>query len=402
MSLNVVRDYSQDALDGKRRVAAFVSDSQSQEVLKLALTRLDLGNELVQKGTIRDAIEHFSKHPSPQLIIADVSNLEMPVSLINELANVCEPGTHVVIVGDQESVGLFRELVQLGVTDYLVKPLPEDLLLRALHRAVGDEAARRRSQRAGRVISVYGTVGGVGATSLTAALGHQLSGRLNRRVALIDPDLHNGDLALHLNVNPGNGLLEALSDVQRLDTVFLERATAKRGERLSLLASEQDLKEPAHFASDAMEKITDLLANQHHFVAVDVPRSPSDQAISIMKDSDLRLLVLEPSLASLRMAARCLRALGRDLDGRRNLLILNHPRHGNKTVMSRAKIEEVLARSIDFVVPYAKELPLAADYGDPEETPGAAFRQAVSSLASELVGESPERASGWRRWLRRG
>ena len=84
------------------------------------------------RGGIAKAIEYLSEQRSPHLLIVDISGIDLPLSQIHTLADVCEPGTNVVAIGDHNDVGLYRDLQEAGVSNYIVKPLTRELLTRAL------------------------------------------------------------------------------------------------------------------------------------------------------------------------------------------------------------------------------------------------------------------------------
>ena len=72
------------------------------------------------------------KQRSPHLLLVDISGIDLPLSQIHTLADVCEPGTTVVAIGDHNDVGLYRDLIDAGVSHYIVKPLTRELLTKAL------------------------------------------------------------------------------------------------------------------------------------------------------------------------------------------------------------------------------------------------------------------------------
>src|SRR5262245_55273106 len=84
------------------------------------------------RGGITKAIAHLSQQRSPDILIVDVSGVELPVSKVNALAEVCEPGVAVIAIGDRNEIGLYRDLLHAGVADYVVKPISLQLLAKTL------------------------------------------------------------------------------------------------------------------------------------------------------------------------------------------------------------------------------------------------------------------------------
>ena len=65
----------------------------------------------IHKGGIAEAIELLGANRSPRLLVVDISDVDLPLSAINDLAEVCEPGVTVVAIGDRNDVGLFQEQI---------------------------------------------------------------------------------------------------------------------------------------------------------------------------------------------------------------------------------------------------------------------------------------------------
>src|SRR5215471_14177703 len=114
---------------GRLPVMAFV-DADTERLLQES--SLLSGRNQVIRGGITKAIEYLSEHRSPHLLLVDISGVELPLSKVQMLADVCEPGTNVIAIGDHNDVALYRDLQEAGVSNYLIKPLTRDLLARAL------------------------------------------------------------------------------------------------------------------------------------------------------------------------------------------------------------------------------------------------------------------------------
>src|SRR5438874_1346537 len=114
---------------GRLPLMAFV-DTETERVLQESSGML--GRCAIMRGGIAKALEYLSGQRSPQLLLVDISGIDLPLSKIHILADVCEPGTAVVALGDRNDVGLYRDLLEAGVSNYVVKPLTRELLGRVL------------------------------------------------------------------------------------------------------------------------------------------------------------------------------------------------------------------------------------------------------------------------------
>jgi DNA-binding response OmpR family regulator len=122
---------------GRAPLLAFVSDAATEKVLRECLTQLSLANGMILRGGIAKAIETLGAERSPDILIVDISGIDLPISQVDVLAEVCEPGVTVIAIGNRNEIGLYRDLLQAGVTDYIVKPLTSQLIARALNHGTG-------------------------------------------------------------------------------------------------------------------------------------------------------------------------------------------------------------------------------------------------------------------------
>src|SRR5207342_2190732 len=107
---------------------AFVADEATAELLRPVAVEHGWSPEKVNKGGLRNAVQTLSVSASPSILFVDLSESGDPLSDINALAEVCEPGTVVIAAGQVNDVRLYRDLVASGIQDYLLKPFTADQL----------------------------------------------------------------------------------------------------------------------------------------------------------------------------------------------------------------------------------------------------------------------------------
>ena len=73
----------------------------------------------IQMGGVTAAVEAYRSSPTPNVIILESDNRpEDILAGLDQLAEVCDAGTRVVVVGRINDVTLYRELTRRGVSDY--------------------------------------------------------------------------------------------------------------------------------------------------------------------------------------------------------------------------------------------------------------------------------------------
>src|SRR5579885_3250327 len=85
--------------------------------------RLAKAHLKIQMGGMAAAIEAYRAAPTPNVIVLEADARNNVLTGLDQLATVCDPGTRVVVIGRVNDVGLYRELVRRGVSDYVLSPI---------------------------------------------------------------------------------------------------------------------------------------------------------------------------------------------------------------------------------------------------------------------------------------
>jgi pilus assembly protein CpaE len=381
---------------GRAPLLAFVSDSATEKALRDCLTQLSLAHGMIVRGGIAKAIETLGAERSPNILIADISGVDLPISQVDALAEVCEPGVTVIAIGDRNEIGLYRDLLHAGVTDYIVKPLTPQLIARALNQRTGTGGATAIQKKLGTMTALIGARGGVGTTTIAVNLAWHLANRQSRRVALVDLDLQNGDCALALNIKATPGMREALVNPTRIDSTLLERVMTPVGHRLFVLSSEEPLRDDLEFTTEAVDTLVRALREQFHYVIVDVPRIPATPYRQVLDTADFRIIVGDQTLRSVRDIVRLRDALGEGDGKQRNGFVLNRYGEGGRRAVSLQEMHHVLGLQPRTVIPFLPTVFAAAANGTRVAVARRSkFSDAIAALVLELSGRSPERRRWW-------
>jgi pilus assembly protein CpaE len=384
---------------GRLPMMAFVDGATEQVLQECAVL---LGRNQILRGGIAKAIEYFNEQRSPNQLLVDISGIELPLSQIQILAEVCEPGTNVIAIGDHNDVALYRDLQAAGVSDYLVKPLTRELLTRTLAPKTnsGDMGKASAALKLGKMVAFVGARGGVGATTLAANLAWHLANQQSRRVALVDLDLQQGDCALLFNVETTPGLRDALANPLRLDPLLLDRLMSKHGERLFILGGEEPIQDHVQFTSAAIDTLFAVLRSQFHYVVVDVPRIPIPAYRRALEIADRRVIVVDQTMRSMRDAVRLKNTFGDTVGaeqiGHRSIFIVNRAGEAGQHGLDLKEIAAVLQTKATSTVPFLPKLVTPAAHHATVAARHHKFGKAVSQLALEISGRTRKR-----RWFSR-
>src|SRR6187401_1846441 len=350
--------------------AAFICDEAALDVLRPVIIEMGWQPEKCNKGGLRNAVQSLSISASPAILMVDLSESGDPLNDINALAEVCEPGTVVIAVGQVNDVRLYRDLLASGIHDYLLKPLSVSQLRDSLTQAQAVFMAPRSSE--GETVkkhvstAVVGTRGGVGASTLATSLAWLFSSDHKKPTALLDLDVHFGTGALALDLEPGRGLTDAIENPSRIDGLFIERAMIRANERLSVLSAEAPLHQPLVTDGTAFFQLQEEMKNAFESTVLDLPRQMLIQYPHMVHDAHVAVVVSELTLAATRDTIRVLAWLKSNAPQTKVIVVSNRVPTGGALEISKKDFEQSIERDVDIVFPDDRKVAAqAAKLGKP-------------------------------------
>ena len=258
--------------------------------------RLGKAHLKIQMGGMVAAIEAYRTAPTPNVIILETDGRGDILVGLDQLASVCDAGTRVIVIGRINDVGLYRELVRRGVSDYLIAPINAFDMVRSICNLY----AAPEAKAVGRIVAVVGAKGGVGASTVAHNVAWAIARDLALDSVVADLDLAFGTAGLDYNQDPPQGIADAVFSPDRVDTAFIDRLLSKCTDHLSLLAAPATLERVYDFGAEAFDAIFDTLRSSMPCVVLDIPHQWSGWTKRAMVNADDILIVATPDLACLR------------------------------------------------------------------------------------------------------
>lgn len=282
-------------------IQCFCESSDTAEAIQIAAEdrRLAKAHVSVHMGGAQAAVAHYQESPTPNLIIIE-SGLEREEMLyeLDSLAECCDAGTKVLVVGVLNDVLLYRELLRRGVSEYLVTPLSPLQLMEAVSNLYNDP----ESDPVGNTVAFIGAKGGVGSSTICHNVAWTMSELMNTEVVIADLDLAFGTTGLDFNQDPVQGIADALASPERLDDQLLDRLLTKCTDHLSIFAAPVILDRDYDVSPDGCEMVIDIVRQNVPYVVVDLPNAWSDWSKRILTQADEVVITAAPDLANLRNA----------------------------------------------------------------------------------------------------
>ena len=282
-------------------IQAFCDTNETAEAFQVAADdrRLAKAHVSVHMGGAQAAVGHYQESPTPNLIIIETLLLrDGIVGELDKLAEFCDAGTKVVIIGHANDVVLYRELLKRGVSEYLIAPVSPMALMESISNLYNDP----QSDPVGHVYAFVGAKGGAGSSTVCHNVSWCLSEILKSNVVIADLDLAFGTAGLDFNQDPVQGIMEALGSPERLDEVLLDRLLTKCTDHLSIFAAPGTLDRDYDLTADACDIVIDVVRQNVPHVTIDVPHVWTGWSKRILTQADQIVITAAPDLANLRNA----------------------------------------------------------------------------------------------------
>ncbi|MDJ0951026.1 MAG: AAA family ATPase [Alphaproteobacteria bacterium] len=329
---------------------AFASDQDTAERLAEFCRTRRFAARIGPRG-IAGAAEYLTKNPPVELLLVDLDGVSDPMAAIDSLAEVCDPGTAVIAIGSTNDVTLYRQLLDAGLSDYLIKPLKAGSLLHAVEKASRPVDSESTPHSLGVVSVFVGARGGVGGSTIAVNTAWQLAQRGDGRAMLIDLDLHFGTAALALDLEPGRGLREMLENPARIDSMFIASAASGADAKLHVLGAEEPLDVDAEFSDEAIQRLLDEVRKSYDHIIIELPRSMVIRMRHLLSTATSVVLVSDLSLGGMRDTMRLLDLVRQEAPKARRQVVVNRVGADKKHELPRNEFERGIEEKISFMVP---------------------------------------------------
>ncbi len=297
------------------------------------------------------------------------------------------PDVHSFAVSAYSEPEAIITAMRAGCAEYLLKPVQHERVLDGLARVEAKQKQRARSTVRGKVITLVGSKGGTGVTSLALHLALELAHERKRKCLLVDQHLALGDASLYLGTGRHQySFYELASNADHLDEELLRGFLLHHNSGLDLLDSPETV-DAIHGASPStVEHTLAFLADTYHFVIVDCPPGLTDGTRACISQSEQVAIVMTAELPSVRNTVRYIEHLSKLVYSSSSIhVVLN--RHSKKGPLSDDRIEKALGREISLRVPNSyNEVIRAINTGAPISSGNKSdFSAAMQKWAHQLA-----------------
>jgi pilus assembly protein CpaE len=220
----------------------------------------------------------------------------------------------VFLISENSVPDVLLQAIRTGAKEFFPQPLNEEELRQALEKFKDrrDKPGRKDPDGIGRIITVIGSKGGVGTTTVAVNLAVNLAGKKSATpsVALIDMNMLFGEIPLFLELKPGFHWGEITKNIVRLDSTFLMNILTKHPSGVYVLPSPRHLNNREPIIPELVGRLIGFMQRIFDFVIIDGGQSLDESSLKILEMSDIVLLITLLSLPCLSNTNRLLESFG--------------------------------------------------------------------------------------------
>lgn len=347
-------------------------------------------------GDVESAIEYYSNHASPDLVLVETLHITDDFAgRLEILGTNCSEHTAAVVVGPINDVYLYRKLIEMGVSDYLVKPLTREVLASVFSKILTDRLGAQNS----KLIACIGAKGGVGASSLSYLLSDVSANALHQKTIILDAAGGWSYLSVAMGGDSVTNLHEVARAAASSDKDSFNRMIISVTDKLSYLGTGAEPLMNDSISAESFEFIVNRLMQTYPVVIVDLSGASIDVRRNILARANDVMIVSTPTLASVR-SARGLMQEAKTIRGEKDdglHIILNKKGIGSGFEVSESDMAVALKVKPTLVLPFLPKVFGAAEgQGKPVSslTGGSDIAAIIQKFIQENIGLTGDKSAG--------
>jgi pilus assembly protein CpaE len=380
----------------KTRVVVLTADPAFEESLRTTFSASAQIDLTLVSGTLAAVEETFDVDGVTVVIVDLDTGVAAEVEALQRLMTRIGNWPPVVVVTQAFDEAVARQLLQIRVADFLVKPVPPVELVRTCARVA--TAPTSSEETDAQIYTFLPAVGGAGVTTLaiqTAMLLLNAGRRGKSATCLVDLDFQHGAVPDYLDLEPRLNLSEIEPRPERLDRQLLEVMLSHHPSGLAVIAAPNRPAEMRSFDPDVVTRLLDMVSSNFDNVVFDMPRTWFSWTDSVLLGSNKLFIVSEMTVPGLRHAKQLVDAIRERLgDGPSAKVIINRfEQRMFSPGIKRADIEQALGDSFEAAIPNHYSLVREAiDRGVPLDEVKAG-NKITTELKKLIISQDPAKAA---------
>jgi pilus assembly protein CpaE len=328
----------------------------STRTLKLILRSHKVSQNITDIIRSTGGIEVLSEKDArkPDLLFFELgSDVEKEMAMIESLLKSNEVGA-VFLTAENAEPAVLMQAIRLGVKEFFSQPIQADQLKQAFEKIKTEqkESTLNAGEKFGKIISLFGSKGGVGTTTVAVNLAMSLlNSKKEHSVVLLDMNTLFGEVPLFLEMTPKFHWGDITKNIERLDDTFLANILTQHESGIHVLPSPAYLNGHVRPTPEVMSRLLELMKHMFDYILIDTGQSTNDTSLRVIELSDTILLISILSLPCLANTNRLIQSflnLGYAM-GDQIKIVLN--RYTKNNDISLKDAEAGINRKLFWIIP---------------------------------------------------
>jgi pilus assembly protein CpaE len=316
------------------------------------------------------------------------------------------PGTTVFVTSSDKNPETIIKAMRSGAREFLGQPLDREEVQEAFTKVRLSDHRANEGVSGGKVISVFGVKGGVGATTIATNLAVNLTGEVKKKVILMDLNLQLGNAPLFLNMKPKYSIVDITGNIEDMDPVTIKGILPQHSSGMYLLAGPPHPEQSELVRESHLEHILTFLRSMFDYIVIDTTNILGELTLRALDESDIILAVFTDDLASVYNARQCLDIFQRMEYGEDKVRLVMNRGISNRGI-PREEVEKTIKYKIFWNIPNEKYPTVLSSLNQgipisvykPHSKLSASFRDLTGRLDRELYPIEEDDGEGKKRGL---
>ena len=361
-------------------------DDNSRNHIKACLSGLSV--EIAgEHSDFDDAFEKIKKSDLDIVIVNLATSIEKALEISEKITKML-PMVALFVIGPETTSELIIRSMRVGAREYFSHPVQKGELGQAVESILDAKKQRAREEgKMGKVITVFGTKGGVGTTTVATNLAIALGKKSKLDIVLLDLNLQLGNAVLFLNAKPQYSLVDVAKNLDSIDTGIFKKTLPKSPDGIYVLAGPQRVEDSEYFDAQHFKRIIDIMRSLFPYIVIDTQTVFNELSIKAMDESDHLFVISNLEFPTIYNTKNCLELFNRMGYAKNKVqIIINRCPKEDDVLLN--DLEKIYSYPITLKIPNHQydDLIYPINYGTPIvlRQPKAKISQKITEMAEEL------------------
>lgn len=344
-------------------------------------------------GEFEDGVSSLNRINSidTDMVIMVMDSAESDVFSISEHIYLNKPNCTVILITNDISINTLKKAINAGISNVLPQALDKVSLINEIKKEFNVQKQRRQSftskqkiELSSNVISVFGTKGGSGKTTIAVNLATQLA-KMRKKVALIDLDLEFGDINVFMNINTNDTIYELIQGNKNINIDIVKNYMKLHSSGVQVLSAPNSPEYAEFITSDHIERLINIMRPYYDYIILDLASNFNETNLTAIERSQLILFIVGLDISILHNSKISLTLLETLRQKEKIHLVINRDIKESITVDD---VKNIMKCPIIARIPSETKIVVSSlNKGTPfvTDAPRSKITNSISMLASKII-----------------